>query len=263
MDKIEAINILNDFNKLLNDWSNEGVYNIRSQINRKIKIVKQILESTENKIKFTITTPGGESKEFTPIDNIFNTTLGVDVIPTVIDIIDVSIGILESKDTFELIENSAKSESIAKNNSKEVFIVHGHDNELKETVTRFIEKLNLVPIILHEQSNSGLTIIEKFEKHSDVAFAIVLMSPDDVGAAKENKENLKYRARQNVIFELGYFTGKLGRNKVCAIIKNDIERHSDYDGVLYIDFDISNGWKLKLSKELKISGFEIDLNKAI
>lgn len=92
-----------------------------------------------------------------------------------------------------------------KSDSEKVFLVHGHDNELKETVARFLEKIGLIPIILHEQASKGQTIIEKFEEHSNVSYAIVLMTPDDVGNLKSNKGKLNQRARQNVIFELGYF----------------------------------------------------------
>ncbi|QDT84602.1 TIR domain-containing protein [Gimesia chilikensis] len=130
-----------------------------------------------------------------------------------------------------------------------VFIVHGHDSELKVTVARFLEHLKLTPIILHEKPNGGNTIIEKFECYSDVEFSIVLLTPDDVGAAKSEKSDLKKRARQNVIFEFGYFIGKLGRDRVCALYCDDIELPSDYDGVLYIKVDSEGAWKTKLAQE--------------
>tara|TARA_R110002095_G_scaffold51046_1_gene44679 strand:- start:935 stop:1690 length:756 start_codon:yes stop_codon:yes gene_type:complete len=130
-----------------------------------------------------------------------------------------------------------------------VFIVHGHDTELKVTVARFLEHLNLAPIILHEKPNSGNTIIEKFESYSNVEFAIVLLTPDDVGSAKAEKPLLQKRARQNVIFEFGYFIGKLGRDRVCALHCDDIELPSDYHGVLYIKVDSEGAWKTKLAQE--------------
>lgn len=143
-----------------------------------------------------------------------------------------------------------------------VFIVHGRDEGTKEAVARFIEKLGLEAVILHERSNEGHTIIEKLERHSQTAFAIVLLTPDDLGALREDKRNLQPRARQNVIFEFGYFIAKLGRNRVCALVKESVERPSDYDGVLYIPLDDTNGWKLSLSRELTSAGFNIDLNQA-
>ena len=110
-----------------------------------------------------------------------------------------------------------------KNNSQKVnnkiFIVHGHDEGAKEVTARFIEHLDLKPIILSEQPNEGLTIIEKFERHAgEASFAIVLMTPDDVGASVKNRKELNLRVRQNVVYELAFFSGKLGRNRVLRLI---------------------------------------------
>ena len=143
---------------------------------------------------------------------------------------------------------------------RDVFIIHGRDDGTKDTVARFIEKLGLNLIILHEQPNQGQTIIEKFERHAEVAFAIALLTPDDTGSLSEDEQSLKPRARQNVIFELGYFTGKLGRPRVCALTKGTVEIPSDYYGVLYIPLDESGAWRMKLVQELKNAGFEIDAN---
>lgn len=143
--------------------------------------------------------------------------------------------------------------------SKKVFVVHGHDNEAKETVARFLERLKLEPIILHEQANEGRTVIEKFEVHADVAFAVVLLTPDDVGALATERANLKPRARQNVVLELGYFLGKLKRSRVCALYKQGVEIPSDYQGVLYIELDPAGGWFVKLAQELSAAGIPINL----
>ena len=148
-------------------------------------------------------------------------------------------------------------------NTNEIFVIHGRDNETKETVARFLEHLDLKPIILHEQSSRGWTIIEKFEQHAQVGFAVALLTPDDVGALQEDEQNLKSRARQNVIFEFGYFIGRLGRNRVCALTKGDVEIPSDYDGVVYILLDDSGGWKMDLVKELKSAGIDVDANSAL
>jgi predicted nucleotide-binding protein len=144
--------------------------------------------------------------------------------------------------------------------SKKVFVVHGHDVEAKETVARFIERLRLDPVILHEQPNSGRTIIEKFEVFSDVGFAVILLTPDDVGASSGEPKNLKPRARQNVILELGYFMGKLSRFRVCALFKKGVEIPSDYQGVLYIELDPAGAWKKNLAQELVEANFSIDLD---
>jgi predicted nucleotide-binding protein len=143
--------------------------------------------------------------------------------------------------------------------TKKVFVVHGHDNEAKETVARFLERLKLEPIILHEQANEGRTVIEKFEIYADVGFAVVLLTPDDVGALASERENLKSRARQNVVLELGYFLGKLKRSRVCALYKRGVEIPSDYQGVLYVELDSAGGWAMKLAQELSAAGIPIDL----
>lgn len=145
----------------------------------------------------------------------------------------------------------------AKNN---IFIIHGRDDGTKEMVARFIETIGLKPIILHEQPNQGSTVIEKFERHAEVGYAIALLTPDDLGTLKENENNLQPRARQNVIFEFGYFMGRLGRNRVCALTKGNIEIPSDYSGVLYIPLDVSGAWKINLVREMKAVGYDIDAN---
>ena len=147
-------------------------------------------------------------------------------------------------------------------NMDEVFVIHGRDDGAKQTVARFLETLGLEPVILHEQANLGRTIIEKFEEHAQVEFAVALLMPDDVGSLKGEETKLNPRARQNVIFEFGYFIGKLGRKRVCALVKGDVEKPSDYDGVLYIPWDDSGGWKMRLIEELKTAGFNIDANLA-
>ena len=149
-----------------------------------------------------------------------------------------------------------------KSNAKTVFIVHGHDDAVRETVARFVTKLDLVPIVLHEQANEGRTIVDKLETHRNVGFAIILLTPDDIGGP--NAGNLRPRARQNVVLELGYFLGRLPRNRVCAIHKGpDLELPSDYMGVIYIPFDAAGGWRLVLARELRAAGLPVDMNKAI
>lgn len=140
-----------------------------------------------------------------------------------------------------------------------VFLVHGHDVAAKESVARFLEKLSLTPVILHEQANEGQTVIEKFESHANVNFAVVLLTPDDVGASGKTPTMLLPRARQNVVLELGYFTGKLGRRKVCALFNPGVEVPSDFHGVLFIELDVPGAWKAKLAQELVSAGMQINL----
>jgi predicted nucleotide-binding protein len=155
------------------------------------------------------------------------------------------------------------SEALPPGGSLNVFVIHGHEDGTKETVARFLTILGLKPIILHEKPNEGRTIIEKFENFADVAYAVALFTPDDVGGKKTEPEKLQDRARQNVIFEFGYFMGHLGRNRVCGLTVGDIELPSDYAGVIYIPIDAEGAWRMKLVKELKAVGIEVDANKAL
>lgn len=145
--------------------------------------------------------------------------------------------------------------------SRKVFIVHGREEGPRETVARFLERLGFEPIILHEQASGGRTVIEKIEAHRDVGFAVVLLTPDDVGGSKGGAS--EPRARQNVILELGYFMGLLGRSHVCALKRGELEVPSDFEGVVYVPLDNSGGWKQALGKELEEAGFEIDWNKVM
>jgi len=141
--------------------------------------------------------------------------------------------------------------------SRKIFLVHGHAEEPKQTVAAFLRSLGLEVVILHEQANQGRTIIEKFEEHSAVGFAVVLLTPDDVGASAGQPEKSHRRARQNVILELGFFIAKLGRKRVCPIYVEGVELPSDYHGVLYVPYDDGGAWRSKLVKELSAAGIEV------
>ncbi|MAK61594.1 MAG: hypothetical protein CMK09_11490 [Ponticaulis sp.] len=145
--------------------------------------------------------------------------------------------------------------------SEKIFIVHGHDGEAREMVARFISHIGLEPIILHEQANRGRTVIEKVEANSDVGFAIVLLTPDDQGCRMGGE--LEPRARQNVLLELGYFIGKLSRERVCALKRGDLEIPSDFAGVVWENMDAAGAWKQSLSRELDAVGYDIDWNKVM
>lgn len=146
---------------------------------------------------------------------------------------------------------------------EEVFIVHGRDSPAKIEVARLIERAGLKAIILHEQPNQGQTVIEKFEAHGGSAgFAIIVLTPDDVGGLDAN--SLQPRARQNVIGEMFWFAGRLGRNRVCALRKGDIEMPSDFAGIGYTDMDDRGAWKAELLRELTAAGYaNLDWGKAL
>ncbi len=143
-----------------------------------------------------------------------------------------------------------------------VFIVHGHDDARKLEVASMIRDLTAVkPVILSERPNQGDTVIENLERAaSKAAYAVVIASSDDVGSKMDSSNNLKPRARQNVIFELGYFIGKLGRSRVALLVEPNVDRPSDTDGILYIQLDPNGGWKLPLARELNSAGISVDFN---
>ena len=96
--------------------------------------------------------------------------------------------------------------------------------------------------------------------------AVVIMTPDDVGTNRDNASKpaaWKQRARQDVVLELGFFAGKLGRSRVCVLYKEGVELPSDYHGVVYIPLDSSGAWRLNLAKEMKSTGMNVDLNNVI
>lgn len=130
----------------------------------------------------------------------------------------------------------------------EIFVVHGHDDGLKNEVARFLEKITFKPIILHEQASSGDTIIEKIERYSNVGFGIILYTPCDIGNVSSSPDKLNARARQNVVFEYGYLIGKLGRQNVLALVKGEIEKPNDVSGVVYVNYTVSDGWKTDIAK---------------
>jgi predicted nucleotide-binding protein len=169
-----------------------------------------------------------------------------------------------TKSVFDRVKTSSETKKMTTNNLNKIdlskiFIVHGRqESEIK--VARLIEKLGFKPIILHEQANGGKTIIEKLEESTDVGYAIVLYTPCDKGMLA-NEVEPKRRARQNVVFEHGYLIGKLGREKVCALVQGDVETPNDISGVVYIPLDTHEAWKMKVAKELKAAGYTVDMNR--
>lgn len=172
---------------------------------------------------------------------------------------------------FELSEEAIQSTSSGERSSvqgEDVFIVHGHDGHIKTTVARFLAQLTKrEPVILHERPDGGRTVIEKFEAHADqAAAAVVLLTGDDLGGTRagggEDGTGLgpqQLRARQNVVLELGFFIGKLGRANVVILYEQGVELPSDLAGVLYVELDAAGGWKTRLARELKSSGVDVDL----
>ena len=177
---------------------------------------------------------------------------------------------LESvRDRLELIPVAAsvpkpQAVGVVRKQTNKVFVVHGHDEAARESVARFLERIGLEAVVLHEQATGGRTIVEKLEHYGEVDFAVVVLTPDDIGGTKSSSADAqRARTRQNVILELGFFVGKLGRKRVCALHKGPLELPSDYLGVGYVAFDEGGGWRLRLAKELREAGFTVDMNLAL
>jgi predicted nucleotide-binding protein len=163
----------------------------------------------------------------------------------------------------EAAENASTVSRSSAPPSNEIFIVHGRDDAAKIEVARLVERAGLEAVILHEQANGGRTIIQKFEDHGSAAgFAIVIMTPDDVGGL--DKDSLQPRARQNVIGEMFWFAGRLGRERVCALKRGAIEVPTDFAGVGYVDMDSSGAWKKDVLRELEHAGYKnLDWQRAL
>lgn len=166
-------------------------------------------------------------------------------------------GFREDLEEFSSPISNDVAEAVSAPIARKVFVVHGHEKYVLAAVARFLEQLHLRPIMLSEQVSAGKTIIEKIETFGDVDFAVVLLTADDLGRAKA-ASTLEPRVRQNVLLELGYFMGRLGRENVCALKEGEIEIPTDFAGVAWHPFDDHEGWKRKLAQELEHAGYSID-----
>ncbi|MBU3153528.1 TIR domain-containing protein [Clostridium estertheticum] len=201
-----------------------------------------------------------EAEKFRVIDN------GIEIFNNAHNIIIASLKTALKEFQFRDYVKENEEEQLVIQNNK-VFVVHGHDESLKNQLVILLGELGLEPIILHRQSDGGSsTIIEKFEKHSDVGYAFVLLTPDEFAYSK-SEENLlekdrkkEYRARQNVIFELGYFFGKLGRTRVTCIYKKGVTVPSDLQGIIYKEVvsDVEEKAR-EIMRELKEVGYQVKI----
>jgi predicted nucleotide-binding protein len=157
--------------------------------------------------------------------------------------------------------NSAVSDRPAARQDGPIFLVHGHDHAKLHEAVRVLERATgRDVIVLHEQTNAGRTILEKFEDHAATAsYAVVLLTADDYGGPAG--ATAQARARQNVIFELGFFFGLLGRGRVAVLLDQGVEQPSDIDGLVYIGLDLAGAWKQALARELEAVGMPIDYSR--
>lgn len=169
------------------------------------------------------------------------------------------------KETLEISQFTSENKTaIPSKNEKKVFIVHGHDEGLKNQLEIFLTEIGLESVVLHRKPDEGLTIIEKFEKHSNVGYAFILLTPDDIAYPiseeknPDEKKRKEKRARQNVIWEFGFFVGKLGRNKVCCLYKEGVTLPTDVSGMLYKKIkDKVEDVALDIQKDLRAVGYDV------
>lgn len=178
-----------------------------------------------------------------------------------IDLLRRAIRSLED-DLADLAPGSPSERQPASAPTDKIFLVHGRDDVAKNEVALFLRAIGLDPIILHLRPNGGRHLLTKFREESEGAsFAVVLMTPDDEGSIA-GADARQPRARQNVVFELGFFIGKLGPANVAALLKGDVEKPSDFDGIAYIPHDAAGQWKTLLARELHHAKIPFDPAKA-
>lgn len=239
----------------------------RSLINQQLEEVREIVRLAGCGKTMLVQPPaavGGLVAQIDPFDHIFEPVYGRRQHDIVLDQIDCTIGVIQAGKYEERCARLSKASGVlGPVSGKKVFLVHGHDEAAREAAARYLGKLNLEAIVLHEKASSGKTVIEKIERYSEVAYAVVLLTPDDVGAERGHEDSLRPRARQNVILELGFFVGSLGRSNVAALVKGDLEWPSDFAGVVHIDMDEKGAWQILLARELKAAGLNVDLNDVV
>jgi len=161
---------------------------------------------------------------------------------------------------YELKKSNEEKMSIEKEKIK-VFIAYGKDENAKLKIENFIRKIDFEPVILEDKSFLHKSLFDKLVHHSNVDYCIVIYSPDDIASLNSSNE-IELRARQNVVFEHGYFLGKLGIPRVCIIITDTLTNPSDINGIGYIDFKL-NDWQNRIIREMKSAGLPVDANKIL
>jgi predicted nucleotide-binding protein len=149
---------------------------------------------------------------------------------------------------------------------RRVFVVCGTDGEMKQAVTNALTKLRLVPIVMCEEPSQGRKLVDRFQDYADIGFAVVLLSPDDFAYSKdESPTKRKLRPRQDVVFELGFLLGKLGKGNLLVLFREfiDFEGPTDFEGMKVTAFDDRDSWKLALIRELTNCGYNIDANRIL
>lgn len=262
----DEMHLLREFKRLLKAWSGSSstadeADKIRTKIIKRKRGVERILKAYGLHNSVTLIPPpaigGPILKAVDPLDFLFDRMHGGNVRRSVADQIDAAVERVESGEKpMAQVGSEQQFRDSPSPYSSSVFLVHGRDDGAKNSVARYLEKLGLNVIILHEKPSAGRTLIEKVEFYGDTDFAVVLLNPDDEGGLGGSGTHAP-RARQNVILELGYFLGRLGRKHVAALADPRVEKPSDYDGVVYIPWTQDDSWQALLRTELREAGLTI------
>lgn len=239
------IDSLESLKKASNEYSKWSLYN------------KELLE--------TLFTTSERSEAYNSVASIKMPTTLSEAIEHFQENIDTKIHRIESIiDRLEFNLPSSSVQEPMKNHPKSnrVFVVHGHDEIAKTNLEIFLREIGLEPVVLHRQADEGQTIIEKFEKHSDVGYAFILLTPDEIAYLKsetskdDTTRKTEFRARPNVIFEFGYFVGKLGRSRVCCLHTGNVSLPSDVSGMIYKRYENKiEEVAYDVIKDLKAAGY--------
>mgnify|MGYP002624749313 CR=1 FL=1 len=265
--KKNDIYILNDFKTALQMWNLNHLQVDRSKINQLMPKVRNILNVTKSNKYINIDAPlniGGQHivKDGNCLDFIFGAPFDLNVTSYVYDAIDSAIGVL-SDDEFEYPVKQRTVDNVQEQTekaSKKIFIVHGHDTNVRNEVELFVRSIGYEPVILCKRADKGNTIIEKIEREAkDVCYAIVIYTSCDLGKDR-NEVDLKPRARQNVVFEHGFMCAHLGRQHVCALLEEGVEQPGDLKGVIYKPLDAAGAWKYLIADEMKAVGLDVNKN---
>lgn len=152
------------------------------------------------------------------------------------------------------------------NMRRRIFVAHGSDDEMKQATVGALGKLGLAPVLMREQPSQGRKIVEAFADYADVSFAVVLLSPDDFVYSKDDAPaKRKLRPAHDVVFELGFFLGRLGKDNVLVFYREleNFEALTDFEGVRFTAFDDRDSWKLSLIRELTACGYSVDADKLL
>lgn len=276
----------------INEWDNTPEENYLNKIDyflRSINIlelensfkrfgVNEDFEKFKLGLEYFLKTSFGENSDelnkFKKIRFLYSGSRGYEGVQVPLDIETYKDGLKSTKILLEVIKENIRINGLTKNQptatqiisetkktiSDKVFIVHGHDELIISQVSEVLRKLGLEPVVLKDTANNGDTIIEKIERLSnEVGFGIVLYTACDIGG--KNEQDLKPRARQNVVLEHGYLMAKIGRKNTMALIKDKVEAPSDISGLLYTPVDEHKAWQYKLVDELKASGYNVSKDK--